>query len=321
MDTWEVVLILILLTIAVSVIAKHEVPLALVTLLDNIYFQLAILGLTLGVAVVSPPVALVAVATIVIIYYIRNIVKIQIVQMNKRIEEEARRNFDREQAAKAEAAKAPAEGSKDDGPRIEITEQRRVLNISSSSSPSSGNATIDAALKEHETRPTSYSKDVGSRSTIGGMLNAEKEFEAPKIEMPNPRGEVKTVESFDMQATFNSPAPQVKEARTVVNEVDSVVFAKAGNVVPHNEDNAKPVVRQYTDATGQYPIFESRVQSKPEKYEQLDFMPMSDMGSNKFESVGLSIDDKMTILKKGLLPSSNPPPDYNMTVPPKASPQ
>ena len=81
MDTWEVVLILILLTIAVSVIAKHEVPLALVTLLDNIYFQLAILGLTLGVAVVSPPVALVAVATIVIIYYIRNIVKIQIVQI------------------------------------------------------------------------------------------------------------------------------------------------------------------------------------------------------------------------------------------------
>lgn len=315
MDTWEVVLILILLTIAVSVIAKHEVPLALVTLLDNIYFQLAILGLTLGVAVVSPPVAIVAVATIVIIYYIRNIVKIQIVQMNKRIEEEARRNFDREQAAKAEAAKAAAEAPKDDGPRIEITEQRRVLNISS------GNATIDAALKEHETRPTSYSKDIGSRSSIGGMLNAEKDFEAPKIEMPNPRGEAKTVESFDMQATFNSTAPQAKEARTVINEVDSMVFAKAGKVVPHNEDNAKPVVRQYTDSTGQYPIFESRAQSKPEKYEQLDFIPMSDMGSNHFESVGISIDDKMTILKKGLLPSSNPPPDYNMTVPPKASTQ
>ncbi len=314
MDTWEVVLILILLTIAISVIAKHEVPLSLITLLDNIYFQLAILGLTLGVAVVSPPVALVAVATIVIIYYIRNIVKIQIVQMNKRIEEGARRDFDMEQAAKEKEAEKKAE-KKDDGPRIEITEERRVVNIST------GNETIDAALKEHETRPTSYSKDIGVRSSMGGMLNAEKEIASPQIEMPNPRGPSKTVESFDMQATFNSPAPQANTPKTVINEVDSEVFAKAGKVVPHNEDNAKPVVREYADATGQYPIYEPRVESKPEKYEQLDFMPMSDMGSNQFEKVGISIDDKMTILKKGLLPSSNPPPDYNMTVPPKASAQ
>lgn len=312
MDTWEVVLILILLTIAISVIAKHEVPLALVTLLDNIYFQLAILGLTLGVAVVSPPVALVAVATIVIIYYIRNIVKIQIAQMNKKIEEEARRDFDRQQAAKSAKAE---ETKEEDSPRIEITEERRVINIKS------GNDTIDAALKEHETRPTSYSKDIGHRSTMGGMLSAEKEIEPPRLEMPNPRGEVKTVESFDMQASFNSPAPKANEDKHVVHEVDSDVFAKAGNVVPHNEDKAKPVERQYSDSAGQYPIYEARVQSKPEKFEQLDFMPMSDMGSNKFEKVGISIDDKMTILKKGLLPSSNPPPDYNMTEPPRASSQ
>ena len=308
MDTWEVVLILILLTIAISVIAKHEVPLALITLLDNIYFQLAILGLTLGVAVVSPPVALVAVATIVIIYYIRNIVKIQIAQMNKRIEEGARRDFDMEQAAKSEE-------KKDDSPRIEITEERRVINIST------GNDTIDAALKEHETRPTSYSKDIGTRSSMGGMLNAEKEITTPQLEMPNPRGPAKTVESFDTQATFNSPAPQANADKALINEVDSEVFAKGGNVVPHNEDKAKPVVRQYADGAGQYPIYEPRAESKTEKYEQLDFMPMSDMGSNKFEKVGLSIDDKMTILKKGLLPSSNPPPDYNMTVPPRASSQ
>jgi len=307
MDTWEVVLILILLTIAISVIAKHEVPLALVTLLDNIYFQLAILGLTLGVAVVSPPVALVAVATIVIIYYIRNIVKIQIAQMNKRIEEEARRDFDRQQEEKSAKAE---DSKKDDSPRIEITEERRVINIKS------GNDTIDAALKEHETRPTSYSKDIGHRSTMGGMLNAEKEIEPPRLEMPNPRSEVKTVESFDMQASFNSPAPKVTEEKYVVHEVDSDVFAKAGNVVPHNEDKAKPVTRQYSESTGQYPIYEARLQTKPEKFEQLDFMPMNDMGSNKFEKVGISIDDKMTILKKGLLPSSNPPPDYNMTEPP-----
>jgi hypothetical protein len=124
-----------------------------------------------------------------------------------------------------------------------------------------------------------------------------------------------------MQASFNAPAPQANSAKTVINEVDSEVFAKAGKVVPHNEDNAKPTVRQYNDAAGQYPISEPRVESKPERYEQLDFMPMSDMGSNQFEKVGISIDDKMTILKKGLLPSSNPPPDYNMTVPPKASAQ
>ena len=88
MDTWEVVIILVLLTIAITVIAKQEVPLSFISLLDNTYLQLAILGLTLGIAVISPPVAIVAIATIVIVYYVRNLVKIQIAQLKRRMEQE-----------------------------------------------------------------------------------------------------------------------------------------------------------------------------------------------------------------------------------------
>lgn len=310
MDTWEVVLILVLLTIAISVIAKHDVPLGLITTLDNIYFQLAILGLALGLATVSPPVALVAVATIVIIYYIRNIVKIQMVRMNKRIEADARYEMEQRQAR---ADSEGSQGSQDSegSPRIEITEQRRTVVIDNAD-------TIQAALQEHETRP-SHITEIGKRATLGGMLNAEKQFEAPQIEMPNPRVETRVVESFDTQASFNSAAPPKTEQRTVVNQIDSDVFSKADFLMAQNEDKVKPAVRPFSDSAGQYPITEPVYQSSPEKYEQADFMPMKDMGSNAFVNVDVSIDDKMTILKKGIMPSSNPPPDYNMTVPVKTT--
>ena len=316
MDTWEVVLILVLLTIAISVIAKHEVPLGLITTLDNIYFQLAILALTLGLATASPPVALVAVATIVIIYYIRNIVKIQMVRMNKRIEEEARYEMEQRQAAAKRQENQERQATEDSqgsegsqgSPRIEITEQRCSTNAD----------TIQAALQEHETRPINIT-DIGRRSTMGGMLNAEKQFEAPQIEMPNPRVETKVVESFDTQATFESAAPAQGAQRPVVNQIDSNIFSKASFVMAQNEDKAKPAARAFSDSAGQYPITEPVYQSSPEKYEQADFMPTKDMGSNSFVNVGISIDDKMTILKKGILPGSNPPPDYNMTVPVKTS--
>jgi hypothetical protein len=79
MDTWEVVFILALVTISLIILINHNIPIEVIMLLDNSLFQLAIVGLTLLIAVVSPPVAIVSIATIIIIYYTRNLIKVQLI--------------------------------------------------------------------------------------------------------------------------------------------------------------------------------------------------------------------------------------------------
>jgi hypothetical protein len=79
METWEVILILGLVTISLMVLLNHNIAPSFISLLDNPMFQLTIVGLTLGVAGLSPPVAIVGIATIVIVYYVRNLNKVQLI--------------------------------------------------------------------------------------------------------------------------------------------------------------------------------------------------------------------------------------------------
>ena len=291
MDTWEVVLILVLLTISISVIANREVPLSFISLLDNTYFQLAILGLTLGVAVVSPPVAIVGIATIVTIYYIRNLVKIQIVRANRREEQQERH---------------------DEQPRIEITEA-----VVTKTEIVANKDTIEAALKDHETKHPPQ-EEVGKRSSIGGSVPIDNHV-TNQVEIPDPRGPQKNVESFDTHGNFHAVAP-VGDDKKVLSPVDSDVFSpSSGKVDSSNEPTAiSGPIRAFNDNSGQYDIQESRPQGSVERYDVFDFMPMKDMGVNTFEPIGVSIDDKVSNLKHGSLPSSAPPPDFNKVLPGKA---
>jgi hypothetical protein len=263
MDTWEIVLILLLLTVSVLVISKHEIPLSFVTLLDNIYFQLIILGLTLALSTVSPASALVAVATVVIMYYVRNVVKIQIFQMTQQAQEEQLNN-------------------EVEQPRIEITEEKRTNNISAD------DEALELALNPH------VNKQTNSRLSTAGRLD-------PGV-----------VEKFTNHSDFDSTQLMDNESHVMIPEVDSNIFSKGGNAMPYNEDLIYPASRSFNGLAGQYDISEMRPKTNPEKYEELDFMPMSGMGSNNFETHGYNIDDKLTILKKGMKPSSLPPPNYSI---------
>jgi len=287
MDTWEVVLILVLLTISISVIANREVPVSLITLLDNTYFQLAILGLTLSVAVVSPPVAIVAIATIVTIYYIRNLVKIQMVRAVRHEEEQERH---------------------DEQPRIEITEQ-----VIKKTEIVANKETIEAALKEHETNSSPQEEAEKRPSTSTPPVNNKS---PNHDEIPNPRGSHKDVESFDSHGNFSAMVP-IGTDRKVLSPVDSDVFSpSSGRVDGYNEPTAiEASIRAFNDNSGQYDIEGLRPEGSVERYDVFDFIPMKDMGANTFEPIGVSIDDKITNLKHGSLPSSAPPPDFNKVLP------
>lgn len=290
MDTWEVVLILVLLTISISIIANRDVPLSLISLLDNTYFQLAILGLTLGVAIVSPPVAIVAIATIVTVYYIRNLVKIQMVSINRKIDKENEEQLDE--------------------PRIEISEEIKVVK---NTSIIANKDTIEAALREHE-QPVPQEGNAIMRTSNNSKENSDIEENHPQLTIPDPRKSQTEVESFDTNANFNS-SPNGQS----LSSIDSDVFKSSNNIDSANEPiGISSSIRAYNDSVGQYDIHESRPSTSVERYDQVDFMPMGDMGENKFEPIGVSIDDKNHKAKQGLMPSSNPPANFNEVMPPRA---
>jgi len=326
METWEVVLILVLITIAISVIAKHEVPLGFVEVLDDTMFQMAILGATLAVAVISPPVAIVAIATIVIVYYIRNLVKIQM-------------------ATAAEDERATNEMVEATTPRLEIQETTRVA-LSETVTTTSVHDTpvsaqdlpavnkphqadnkdvVETALKEHESRqPPEGQKMIGERSNSSGGPPMESNPPPQHENMPNPRGKEgfsDEVESFDTQASFHSSAPSPgKDSKVIEPNAELEIFSGAPSTLDsYNEISAHPANRSFVDNAGQFNIGETRPRMSPEKYEIANYMPNGDMGRNQFEPVGISIDDKISNLKKGLMPSSAPPPNFDIAVPPKAA--
>jgi hypothetical protein len=281
----------------------------------------------LAVAVVSPAVAITAIATIVIIYYIRNIVKLQLAA-----------------AIVAADNTASAIMIEETTPRIEVHETEVIQTqsivvegqptqpppVSAGSLPAvnqphqvNNKDTIENALKEHEHRqPPDGQRLIGTQSTQGGSVPI-KDVKPPAHEdMPNPRNTAPhpPVESFDTQASFHSTAPSPGKDTVLINsKVDSDIFSDAPSTIePYNEVSAAPALRSFVDNAGQFNIKENRPHSEPQKYEIADYSPASDMGRNQFQPVGVSIDDKINILKKGLMPMSGPPPDFNTAVPPKA---
>ena len=283
MDTWEVVLILLFLSISILVIVNRDVPLPLIEVLDNSYLQLVILAGALALAVLSPPVAIVAISTIVTVYYMRNVIKIQIMRMQRNAAMEMEEKINREAAATA-----PEE------PRIEIRETTNVV-----TEIIADKEAIEAALQEHDSRH--------SNRTMNNTATNPRAIQSPE-----------GVESFDQTTNNNAEAPS-ETSRRVIGSVDSPVFTAARETpMGYNELKAPKKIRSYRDNTGQYDLDESRPLADVEKYETADFMPNSDMGDNKFVPVGSSIDDKVRILTSGLMPSSAPPPSFN-TVDPKRS--
>ena len=318
METWEVVVILVLITLAVSVIAKQGISYSLMGLLDNTLFQLAILGITLGIATVSPAVGIVAIATIVIVYYIRNVAKIDMV------------------SDEYEVNRAVDQMLEDDSPRLVVQEeseqsQEQSTPVSSTDLPAPApklhdvlnRDTVDTALSEHVSRPPIgvMSNTIGSRSSIGGGSPPMQSVLPPSHEnMSNPRGTSVQAEPFDTQAGFNSAAPNTSlDTNVAPPAVDSNVFAAApANVETFNEGLAPPVMRPFSDGSGQYSIGSPRPESSYGRYEVAQFTPGNDMGLNEFKPLGASIDDKLNNLKLGITASSAPPPNFDRVVPPRA---
>lgn len=314
MDTWEVVLILILLTISLSVIANREVPLSLINLLDNTYFQMVVLVATLVVATISPPVAIVSISTIVTIYYIRNVVKVQIMKMQRKAEIEREEAVERER--EAELLRRAAENNEE--PRIEIHETTSTVTTTSKDIIVDKEA-LEDALKEHETRQrpdnTQQFTDASNNLSVQNVPNPDV------VDMIDPRrSTVPTgVEAFDLKAGNNAEAPLAEKIRPALGAVDSPVFTGALETpASYNEMKAPKKMRAYRDNYGQYDINEERPLYEVERYETADYMPGKDMGSNNFELIGTSIDDKINILTKGVMPSSEPPPEFDQPLPAKS---
>lgn len=304
METWEVVLILALLTISIIVISKHKVSTEVITILDSPIFQIVLLGLTLVAAVTSPAVAIVAVTTLVVVYYMRNVVKIQIVSANVR--------------------------TMPNGAHVAVIEEKRVTTIINNPEHNKNNMpvpkqdpnaeTIEQALKESDMRPPSYNHQViGKRMPINGALLFPAEKARSHEVFVDPRGKSTSVESFDTQAKFNYNVPTSAVDRTIVPEVDSEVFKRAPqNPDASNEDTTvSNQMRDFNSNDGQYGINEPRPASLPGKYEVSTYNPDEFIGSNKFVPVGVSLDDKIKNLSNGKFVSGAPPPNFDLPVPSK----
>jgi hypothetical protein len=181
---------------------------------------------------------------------------------------------------------------------------------------------VAAALQEHEShRPPT--EDIGTRSNLKGNNPIIKDQKPPvneKFENPRSDGsEGFEVQSMDAQAEFHAPAPP-SSGRLMI-PVDSDVFTPAAAQVDgSNEILAAPAGRTFADSAGQYSINEIRPSTAAAaKYETADYIPNTELGTNAFSPVGVSIDDKITILKKGVMPSSAPPPNFNNAVPTRST--
>jgi len=304
METWEVVLILALLTISIIVITKHKVPTEVISILDSPIFQIVLLGLTLVAAITSPAVAVVAVTTLVVVYYMRNVVKIQIVSANVR--------------------------AMPHGAHVAVIEEKRVTTIINNDEHNKNtmpvpkqdpNAeTIEQALKENHMRPPNYTHQViGNKMPVSGSLQFPAEQARSYEVFADPRGKSTSVESFDTQAKFNYNVPASAVDRTIVPEVDSEVFKRAPqNPDASNEDTTiSNQMRSFNDNDGQYGINEPRPASLPGRYEVSTYNPDEFIGSNKFIPVGVSVDDKIRNLSNGKFVSGAPPPNFDIPLPSK----
>jgi hypothetical protein len=302
METWEVVIILALLTVSIIVISRHKVPTEAITFLDNTIVQIVLLGLTLLAAVASPAVAVVAVTTLVVVYYMRNVVKMQIVQANM--------------------------GSKVN-PQIAIIEEKRITTIvnkdtsnSKENMPSpvssSHSQTIETALRESNLRPPASNYEViGTRASLNSQMPPSLEKTKTYATFTDPRGSVKNVEPFDSQAQFNYNVQSSAIDRTIIPEIDSEIFKRYPYIpAPANENTAiANQMRNYAEDNGQYRIDEARPFTVPAKYEEANYNPDDFVGSNNFAPIGVSIDDKVRNMSRGKFVTGSPPPDFDKAVP------
>ena len=316
MDTWEVVLILIFVTVALVVLGNQNLPLDLIQVLDNSMFQLLVLGLTLAVAVFSPAVAVVAITTIVIIYYVRNLTKVEMVSRPVLIEEASNPNQPRititEETTTVETTtKTKVEIAEPDDGYVDEYENTKDEDLPA----------VDAALTEHDSRlsldspgllPKEF-KMSGSVPVYDSTSLDREDFENPRSSMGNP-------ESVDPKDLQHGAAPTPVGTPSYVpmgkNANDSDVFTPAP-VSPHgfNEAMSPASFRPYDKDDGQYAINTQRPFSLPMKTELASYMPDDNVGSNSFTKVGVSIDDKVTNLAKGIPISSAPPPNFDLATP------
>lgn len=315
MDTWEIVLILILVTVALVLLSNQNISLDLIQLLDNSLFQLVVLGLTLVVAVYSPPVAVVAVISIVIVYYIRNLTKVQLLSVDNRnvlIEEDTNPN----------------------PPRITITEEtttietttKTKLEISDDENYSENTRdedlpSVENALSEHESRISLDSPDLLPKEfKMSGSVPVYNSEALDRENFENPRSSNATPEYKDPEAGVHGVAPSAGTPSYVPNGKNMVGLDvnTPSPMTPHgfNEPTSEPTFRPYDKDDGQYAINQLRPYAYPQKQELADYMPGNDLGTNKFTNIGVSIDDKLTNLANGITQSSAPPPNFDQASPP-----
>jgi len=301
METWEFVLILVFLTICIIVISKQKVPVNVITLLDSPIFQIVILGLTLCLATISPPVTIVAITALVLVYYMRNVVKIQMV------------------SAKVKPLNPP--------PRISIIEERRVTTIQNTDDepkmevapPVKNNDVIERALQESEMRPPNNNYiTVGNNAPVNRKLQVTEENVKQLEKLENPRGSSTNVESFDTHASFHSNINSTDKNKIVTPELDSDIFLRSKRVDAANENLLMPNnMREYNNNDGQYAINEPRPSSLADKYEVARYNPDDFIGDNIFTPVGTSINDKISNLTRSKFVNSAPPPDFDKVTPNK----
>jgi hypothetical protein len=322
METWEIVLILVLVTIALIVLANHNVSLGFIHLLDNSLFQLAIVGLTLAVAVASPAVGIVAIATIVIVYYVRNLIKVQLINTNESpmiVEEEANQHEPRLIVEETHTVETTTQ-------HIEVDNNHAAHGSSSEcklNTKDEDEDVVEAALKEHEGRVTLTSSQMfGKNFKIPAPAPVPDSKPLDQDDFPNPRStEGFQADSSDPLAETHGGAPHAGTPTYVPQGThkfadDANIFTP-GSTVPDgfNEAGAQPTLRPYTKSDGQYGIAEQRPYSVLGKYETADYIPGREMGENDFKQWGVSIDDKITNLRNGIVVGNAPPPNFDVVDP------
>jgi hypothetical protein len=132
-----------------------------------------------------------------------------------------------------------------------------------------------------------------------------KVIDTAQVDDPRSSSEGFQADSTDPSAEIRGPAPHAGTPTYLPGNVDTDVFTP-GTGLPdgYNEIGTFPTFRPYNEVTGQYGIAERRPYQNPQKRELADF---------------ISIDDKITTLKKGIAISPNPPPNFDEVMPPFAS--
>ena len=223
METWEIVLVLALVTVSLTMLVNQNVSMGLIQLLDSPLFQLAVVGLTLAVAVVSPPVAIVAVATIVVVYYLRNVMKVQM----------------------ASDEVAPS--------RIRIEQTKTVVDVIAdecANTRSEDADVIEAAMAESEDRVALNSAQLYQPVfKIPAPAPIEDVLPMAHENFPNPRGSAEGFESTDPNAEVRGPAPVAGTPTYITSasntfSVDAAAFSSIAAIPqPFNEALSPPAAR------------------------------------------------------------------------------